>query len=140
MAEKMEEMIAAGDFVEYARVHGNIYGTSKASVDAVAKEGKVCVLDIDVQGAKSVTAADIGAHFIFILPPDVKVLEQRLRGRGTESEKAIKKRMKNAVDELAQTELPLWDAKIVNEDKEKAYVEFRASIAENCMGYKPANY
>ena len=49
-------------------------------------------------------------------------------------EEAIQKRMKNAVDELAQTELPLWDAKIVNEDKEEAYVEFRASIAENCMG------
>ena len=131
--EKMEEMIAAGEFVEYARVHGNIYGTSKASVEAVAKEGKVCVLDIDVQGAKSVSEAAIDAYFMFILPPNLEELERRLRGRGTESEKAIQKRLFNASSELGQTHLPFWDAKIVNEDKEQTYKAVRQLVLEHCM-------
>ena len=126
-------MIAAGEFVEYARVHGNIYGTSKKAVNAVASQGKVCVLDIDVQGAKSVSNADIDAFFMFVLPPSVEELERRLRGRGTESEKAIQKRLFNATSELAQTDLPFWDAKITNEDKEQTYQQVRALILEHCM-------
>jgi guanylate kinase len=131
--EVMEKMIADGEFVEYARVHGNIYGTSKKAVNAVASQGKVCVLDIDVQGAKSVSNADIDAFFMFVLPPSVEELERRLRGRGTESEKAIQKRLFNATSELAQTDLPFWDAKITNEDKEQTYQQVRALILEHCM-------
>ena len=131
--EEMEKMIAAGEFVEYARVHGNIYGTSKKAVDAVASEGKVCILDIDVQGAKSVSAAGIDAFFLFVSPPSIEELERRLRGRGTEKEEAIQKRMENATMELAQTDLSFWNAKVVNDDKEKAYQSVRTMITENCM-------
>ena len=154
----MEKMIENGEFVEYARVHGNLYGTSKAAVNAVASEGKVCVLDIDVQGtvfalfssipkgvqfcslfyincigAKSVYKAALDAYFLFIMPPSMEELERRLRGRGTESEEAIQKRLVNAKGELAQTNLPIWDAKLVNFDKKETYNEVRRLIVANCM-------
>ena len=76
---------------------------------------------------------DIDAFFMFVLPPSVEELERRLRGRGTESEKAIQKRLFNATSELAQTDLPFWDAKITNEDKEQTYQQVRALILEHCM-------
>ena len=154
----MEKMIENGEFVEYARVHGNLYGTSKSAVNAVASEGKVCVLDIDVQGtvfalfssipkgvqfcslfyincigAKSVYKAALDAYFLFIMPPSMEELERRLRGRGTESEEAIQKRLVNAKGELAQTNLPIWDAKLVNFDKKETYNEVRRLIVANCM-------
>ena len=70
-------------------MHGNIYGTSLAAVDTVKAAGKVCVLDIDVQGATSVKAAKVDAAFVFISPPSMAELERRLRGRGTETEEKV---------------------------------------------------
>lgn len=131
--EEMEQMIKAGEFVEYAHVHGNIYGTSKAAVEAVAKQGKVCVLDIDVQGAKLVDAADLGAYFVFIEPPSMAELEQRLRGRGTESEEKVQLRLKNARQELAATDLPLWHMVFVNADLQSTYREINRCVVRNCM-------
>jgi putative ABC transport system permease protein len=89
----MEAMIARGEFLEYARVHNKIYGTSIAGVRAVADTGKTCLLDIDVQGAALVKKTNLNARFIFISPPALNVLEARLRGRGTESEKEIAVRL-----------------------------------------------
>jgi guanylate kinase len=86
-------------------VHGNYYGTSKAAVEKVINGGKLCILDIDVQGARLVRAAGIPGKFIFIKPPSIEVLESRLRGRGTEKEEAIQKRLGNAKGEIdASTE------------------------------------
>lgn len=75
-----------GLFLEHAHVHGNVYGTSLAAVRRVREQGKVCVLDIDVQGARSVKRAALGAAFVFIAPPSMGALEERLRGRGTETD------------------------------------------------------
>ena len=119
--------------MEYAHVHGNIYGTSKAAVEAVAKQGKVCVLDIDVQGAKLVDAADLGAYFVFIEPPSMAELEQRLRGRGTGSEEKVQLRLKNARQELAATDLPLWHMVFVNADLQSTYREINRCVVRNCM-------
>lgn len=97
--------ICPGFFVESAEVHGNYYGTSKAAVEKVINGGKLCILDIDVQGARLVRAAGIPGKFIFIKPPSIEVLESRLRGRGTEKEEAIQKRIGNAKGEIeASTE------------------------------------
>ena len=87
--DEMEQMIRDGAFLEYARVHSNIYGTSVAAVQAVAKDGKTCLLDIDVQGAEAVKRSTLDARFLFIAPPSYEVLEQRLRGRGTETEDKV---------------------------------------------------
>uniref|UniRef100_A0A7I4AC69 guanylate kinase n=1 Tax=Physcomitrium patens TaxID=3218 RepID=A0A7I4AC69_PHYPA len=79
----MEQEIKEGKFLESAEVHGNLYGTSWAAVEAVADAGKICILDIDVQGAQAVKKSALKATYIFIKPPapEVKELERRLRGR-----------------------------------------------------------
>ena len=79
-----------GLFLEHAQVHGNLYGTTLAAIAAVRDGGKVCVLDLDVQGAESVKRASLGAKFLFVAPPSMDELERRLRGRGTETEEKVR--------------------------------------------------
>ncbi len=81
-------------------MHGNLYGTSVAAVRRVLDQGKVCILDIDVQGARSVRAARLGAIFTFIAPPSLEDLARRLVGRGTETVQQIQKRLNNAKAEI----------------------------------------
>jgi guanylate kinase len=78
--EQFEAEIVEGKFLEHAHVHGNIYGTSWAAIQAVSDAGKVCVLDIDVQGARSVRKAGARAIFVFVAPPSLEELERRLVG------------------------------------------------------------
>jgi len=128
--EEMEAGIAAGKFLEHACVHGNFYGTSFAAVDNVSAAHKVCILDIDVQGVKSCKAAGFNAEkYVFIAPPDLGTLEARLRGRGTETEDRIQKRLANAVGEMAESKVMVWDAYIVNDDVHKAYEHLREVTA-----------
>lgn len=118
----MEEDIKDGKFLEFASVHGNLYGTSIESVEVVADAGKRCILDIDVQGAKAVRASSLDAIFIFICPPSYEDLERRLRSRGTETEEQIQKRLRNAKGELEQGKFPgLFDHILVNDDLEACY-------------------
>jgi len=125
----MERDIKRGRFLEHADVHGNFYGTSKEAVRAVTMEDKVCILDIDVQGARSCKKAGLDAKFVFISPPDIEELERRLRGRGTETEKQIQKRMTNAkIEMLAANQPGLFDYEIVNKDKEQAYKQLCSVI------------
>jgi guanylate kinase len=80
---EMEAGIAAGRFLEHAHVHGNLYGTSFDAIERVARAGRVCILDIDVQGVASCRRAGFPiGKYIFVAPPDTAVLETRLRGRG----------------------------------------------------------
>lgn len=99
--EVMRQEIKANAFVEHASVHGRSYGTSKKAMADVQTAGKICILDIDVQGAQQVKGhKDIDAIFLFIVPPSPEELEKRLRGRGTETEQMVKVRSKNALEEL----------------------------------------
>ncbi|KAG6638393.1 guanylate kinase 2-like isoform X3 [Carya illinoinensis] len=98
----MEREIKDGKFLEFASVHGNLYGTSVEAVEVVADAGKRCILDIDVQGARSVRASSLDAIFIFVCPPSMEELEKRLRARGTETEEQILKRLRNAQAEIEQ--------------------------------------
>eukprot|EP01063_Lacrimia_lanifica_P031123 TRINITY_DN5067_c0_g2_i3.p1 TRINITY_DN5067_c0_g2~~TRINITY_DN5067_c0_g2_i3.p1 ORF type:complete len:306 (+),score=146.77 TRINITY_DN5067_c0_g2_i3:70-987(+) len=130
--EEMKKMIEAGDFVEYAEVHGNYYGTSKASVADVHKEGKICLLDIDVQGAQKVQKAGIPFVGLFIKPPSAEELERRLRGRGTETEEKIQKRLKNALGEIAFCDShSFYWYELVNKDLEVCYKEFLQAIGQS---------
>merc|ERR1711934_30736 len=124
--DDMKEMIAKDMFVEHAHVHSNIYGTSKRAVEDVKSKGKMCILDIDVQGAESVKAAKFDARFLFIAPPSIEELEARLRGRGTETEEKIQIRLGNARRELAYTKREgFWDKVLINNDLDAAFVEFK---------------
>ena len=125
--EEFERQIEADRFAEYARVHDNYYGTSKDTIDRAFAEGKSVLLDIDVQGAESLRHAYPGQTFsVFIAPPDLETLEARLRARGTENEETIRKRMRNADDEMKAARH--FDATVVNRDLEQAYTELREII------------
>jgi guanylate kinase len=98
--EKIRSEIAEEKFLEYAEVHGNYYGTSIAAVEQVQSQGRVCILDIDIQGVQNVKKSALKAYYVFLAPPSMEELEKRLRGRGTEDEASIQKRLKNASEEL----------------------------------------
>lgn len=120
--DAIKKEIADGKFIEYAEVHGNYYGTSVAAVEAVQKDGKICILDIDIQGVMKVKESSLSPKYLFISPPSMEALEKRLRGRGTETEEAIKKRLGNASKEMeyGQTE-GNFDKIYVNEDLEETF-------------------
>ncbi len=100
--EQFAKEIAEGRFLEYAEVHGNLYGTSVAAVRRVLDSGRVCILDIDVQGARSVRKHGLDAIFVFVAPPSLEDLARRLVGRGTETVEQIKKRLSNAKAEISR--------------------------------------
>ena len=127
--------VEAGKFLEHAHVHGNIYGSSFAAVEAVKRSGKVCLLDIDVQGAENVKRSDLGAVFLFIAPPSMEELERRLRGRGTESEEKIGVRLANAQKELSKPkdDPTFFDAVLVNSDLETCYMQMKEFISDKVV-------
>ncbi|CAM0949722.1 unnamed protein product [Alopecurus aequalis] len=129
---KMEQDISEGKFLEFAHVHGNLYGTSIEAVESVTDEGKRCILDIDVQGARSVRASSLEAMFIFVCPPSFEELEKRLRARATETEEQIQKRLKNARAELDQSNSPgLFDHLLVNDDLETCYENLKLLLLDD---------
>ena len=131
--DAMLPMIENNEFLESANVHGNLYGTTFAAVQAVTNRGQICVLDIDVQGTKSVKAASLDPTptFIFIKPPNMEELEKRLRGRGTETEDKIQKRLTNAKGELAyadESDGSNYDHILVNNDLQECYTQLKTVI------------
>lgn len=115
----------AGFFAEWAEVHGNFYGTPLEATRRLLAEGRDALFDIDVQGAAQLRESIPEAVLIFILPPSRRELERRLRGRGTESEESLARRLAVAGNELAQARwFQYW---IVNDDLETAWQELRAA-------------
>jgi hypothetical protein len=109
-------------------VHGNYYGTSKQAVSDVQSAGMHCILDIDVQGVRSVKQTDLDAVFLFIRPPSTQALEERLRGRATESDDSIQRRMNTAVHELEYGTKSNFDAVMVNGDLQSTFKELQATL------------
>ena len=100
--EQIQNDIQEGKFLEYAGVHGNYYGTSLEAVQSVQSQGKLCILDIDVQGVQTIKSQGklLEALYVFVAPPSVDNLEQRLKGRGTETEETLARRLGNAKREM----------------------------------------
>jgi len=121
--EAFEEDIKAGNFLEYAQVHGNYYGTSLKPVREALKEGKLVIFDIDVQGHRLVRAKmnDITTS-AFITPPTLQELEKRLRDRSTDSDAVIARRIENAKEEIRA--VGEYDFTIINDTVEEAAEEF----------------
>ena len=128
-AEEFSERLGRSEFLEHATVHGNLYGTLRSHVREQVAEGAVVLLDIDVQGAAQVRESGVEASFVFILPPSFEVLEQRLRGRATDSSDVIAGRLAVARSEMGQADL--FDYRIVNHDLEVAARQF-VSVIEEC--------
>jgi len=116
--EIFDEMVAAGEFLEWACVHGNFYGTAKRQIAEETAAGLDIILEVDVQGAASVRQLLMDSVSIFILPPSPEVLRQRLLARGTDSPEELEIRLRNAPDELKQ--YSAFDYVIINDEIKKA--------------------
>lgn len=123
--QDFEQRRLAGEFAEWAEVHGNLYGTPLAPVREMLAEGRDALFDIDVQGAAQLKLNLDNAAFIFILPPSMRELERRLRFRGEDDEDTISRRLANARRELC--EATWYDALIVNDDLDAAYDRLRSA-------------
>lgn len=131
--EKFMQMVESDEFVEYAHVHGNYYGTSIDSIAETLSRGKYLLIDIDVQGAKQIEEryGDEGV-FIFILPPDFDLLRERLTERQTDSDEEIERRLLKAKEEVTHYEN--YDYVIINDEFHEAVRELEAIImAEQCL-------
>ncbi len=125
--DRFDSLVAEGGFLEWANVHGNCYGTLRSRVQEHMDAGCQVILEIDVQGAFQVRKAMPECHLVFIEPPSMEELENRLRGRGTETEEVIAKRMKTAEVELAHK--MEYDYQVVNDDLERATCDLVAYIS-----------
>jgi guanylate kinase len=124
--DRFEAMAAAGEFLEWADVFGNLYGTRAADTDRMLAGGDDVVLVIDVQGARKVRARGLDTRTVFVMPPSFAALEQRLRGRSKDSEAAIQRRLQVARDEVAAfTE---YDFVVVNDELTAAVDRLRAIV------------
>jgi guanylate kinase len=133
---QFREMVARGDFLEYAQVFGkNWYGTPRAALDEALAKRKDLVLEIDVQGAKQVKQKLPGSVAIFVIPPSRADLERRIRERGQDSEDEIRRRLDRARDEMLN--YSSYDFAVVNDDLERAGREVQAiALGSRCRVHR----
>jgi guanylate kinase len=122
--ETFLEFQRAGYFAEWAEVYGNFYGTPLNPILDILRNGKDVLFDIDVQGAAQLRLTLATGHYVFILPPSLKVLEDRLRRRALDDEEAIQRRLRTAQNEIREAHW--FDAWIVNDDLHRAYDALRS--------------
>jgi guanylate kinase len=127
---EFERLIAKDGFLEWAEVHGNFYGTSRAELEQ-SSAARGIIFDIDHQGARQIKSSSPDAVAVFILPPSMQVLEQRLRGRRSEDEATVQRRFRVALEEIAH--YGLFDYVLVNDDLEQATTQLISIfLAEEC--------
>ena len=124
--ERFKELEKNDKFIESAKVHNNYYGTPKKYVDRTLEEGKDIILEIDIQGAKQVKEKYPNAVFIFLKPPSIEELKNRLQKRNTENDKNKKVRLKNAKTEIK--EISEYDYTILNDEVKNAVTELKKII------------
>ena len=128
---EFEKRIAENQFIEYARVLDNYYGTEIAELDRIFKQGKYPILDIDVQGAQTLRGKELRMVSLFIVPPDMVELERRLRARGSETEAEIQSRLELARLEIMEKDN--FDYVVVNDDLMKAAEELATIVRKHMV-------
>jgi guanylate kinase len=123
---EFDRMVVAGELLEWAEFAGNCYGTPSQPVVEQIAAGTTVILEIELEGARQVRQSFPAADRIFILPPSFETLERRLRGRGTESDEVVQRRMHRAKDEIAAADE--FDVQIVNDDLDQALAELAAIV------------
>lgn len=121
--DQFRRRVEQGEFVEYAEVHGNMYGTLRGPMEEAIAAGEVYLVEIDVQGALQLMALDVPGIFVFVAPPSMEELRRRLTNRGTEDPEVLERRLKKAEDECR--EQGKYDHVVVNDDLERALTEVR---------------
>lgn len=134
--ERFRSLVAQNAFLEWAEVHGNLYGTTRGELDRARSLSRDLVLDIDVQGAEQVVKSYPQALTIFLKPPSLEVLKARLQGRGTDSKESLAVRIRNAEIELARA--GEFQHQVVNDDLDTAVEEVKAIIAAERAKRAPA--
>ena len=124
--EEFTKMIENGEFLEYAQIYDNFYGTPKAAIIECLEKGQDVILEIEMQGARQIKEVYPEGVFIFVLPPSLEELKSRIVGRGTETKEEIEKRFSCAFEEINQ--IVNYDYFIVNEDIEKSVSDVEAII------------
>jgi len=125
--KEFKDNLIKGYFAEWATVHNHLYGTSREDLQAIIDSGKDAIMDVDVQGARKMKEVFEDAVTIFILPPSIQELADRLRRRGTEEETEIQRRVKAAMGEMAA--FSFYDYLIVNRDLNESMEQMRAIVA-----------
>ncbi|KAJ1499007.1 hypothetical protein HMI55_001340 [Coelomomyces lativittatus] len=127
-----DSLISQNQFIEHVEYAGNKYGTTFGAVKEVAEKGKICVLDIEMQGVQLVKSRpEMKCHYVFIRPPNLETLESRLKSRATDTSDAIQNRLKAAQIEIKFSETPgVYDRVILNQDIEKAYNELKSFLVD----------
>ncbi|KAI0047237.1 guanylate kinase [Auriscalpium vulgare] len=123
-------------FIEHAEFSGNLYGTSVQAVQSIADSGRRCILDIESQGVRQIKQTDLNPVYLFISPPSLAALRERLTSRGTETEVAVEKRLGTALVEIEYAKEPgVHDLVIVNDDLDRAYELFKkVALGEHVEG------
>ncbi|WP_129126769.1 guanylate kinase [Geomonas oryzae] len=129
--EEFDRMVEAGEFAEWAEVHGNFYGTSLATLKESRAEGIDLILDIDCQGARQLKGRFEGGVYIFVLPPSIEELRRRLDNRSSDSQEVIERRIQNASGEIKEARW--YDYIIVNDKFTEALEQLKSVlVAEQC--------
>jgi guanylate kinase len=124
--EQFSEHVEHGDFIEFAEVHGNLYGTLREPMERALDAGRVYLVEIDVQGALQLKALGQEGIYVFIAPPNFEILRERLVGRGTDAPEVVERRLAKAEDEYR--ERVKYDHVIVNDDLDQAVAEVRVLV------------
>lgn len=133
--EEFSRMIDAGEFAEWAEVHGNLYGTSLATLKECRSQGIDLILDIDCQGAQQLKGRFDGGVYIFILPPSIAELRRRLNGRSSDTAEVIERRIQNAAGEIKESRW--YDYIIVNDEFPVALEQLKSVlVAEQCRAFR----
>ncbi|KAF9525986.1 guanylate kinase/L-type calcium channel beta subunit [Crepidotus variabilis] len=124
--QRFKGLIKDGAFIEHAEFSGNYYGTSFETVRSVQRMGRRCLLDIEAQGVRQIKQTDLNPVYLFISPPSMAALRDRLQQRGTETEASVQKRLATALKEVEFAKEPkVHDLVIINDDLDRAYELFK---------------
>ncbi|MFT5288495.1 MAG: guanylate kinase [Planctomycetota bacterium] len=124
--DRFRQHIEAGEFIEWAEVHGNLYGTLRQPMEDALAAGKIYLVEIDVQGGKQLKELGLPGLYVFISPPSMDDLRSRLEGRGTDEPEVIERRLQKAEDEMRARDR--YDHVIVNHELESAVEQVRALV------------
>ena len=131
--ERFKVLVAEKAFLEWAEYNGNLYGTSQVSIDAPLDQGHDVILEIEIKGATQVRERRADARFIFLLPPSMEVLAARLRGRGTDSEETIARRLRWAAEQEVVA-VRAFDYAVVNDDLQRCLADVGSIVAAERIG------